>query len=62
MGGNYGGGEETENFEGYVAEVIVYNAVLSSTNIGLVETYLQRKYFPIAGHRVRLLGLLGVGT
>jgi hypothetical protein len=60
MGGNYGGGEETENFEGYVAEVIVYNAVLSSTNIGLVETYLQRKYFP-APITIRLLGLLGVG-
>jgi hypothetical protein len=62
MGGNYGGGEETENFTGYVAEIIVYNAVLSSGNVSAVETYLQRKYFPIAGPAYRLLGLLGVGS
>jgi hypothetical protein len=31
-------------FPGYIAEVLIYNAVLSSTNIGLVETYLRGKY------------------
>jgi hypothetical protein len=50
----------SEPWQGYWAEFIIYNAVLNSTQIGQVETYLQQKYFPVVV-TYRLLPLLGVG-
>ena len=61
IGCTWGGGESgSEVFAGNWAELIVYNAVLNSTQIGQVETYLQQKYFPVVV-TYRLLPLLGVG-
>lgn len=42
-----GCGTFIEPLGGYLAEVVIYSSVLSSTNLGLLDTYLQRWQNPL---------------
>lgn len=51
--GRIGRGEASDYFNGYLAEVIVYDRVLTSTEVKQIHTYLSVKYglsVPIADH------------
>jgi len=51
--GRIGRGESTDYFNGYIAEVIAYNRVLTATELKQIHTYLSVKYglsVPVAEH------------
>ncbi|MDO8302270.1 MAG: hypothetical protein Q7T18_03420, partial [Sedimentisphaerales bacterium] len=45
LGAYDGSGGSNESFAGYIAEVIVYNRILGSSEKNAVESYLHKKYF-----------------